>query len=35
MSYDGFLNAMAYAFEPDAAVFDLAHRIDANHESPC
>ena len=35
LSYDGFRNAMAYAFEPDAAVFDLAHRIDANHESPC
>lgn len=32
MNYDDFRNTMAYAFEPDAAVFDLAHRVAANHD---
>ncbi len=32
ISYDSFCSAMAYAFEPDAAVFDLAHRVAANHD---
>ena len=31
MSHDDFRSAMAYAFEPDAAVFDLLHRVAAKN----
>ena len=32
MSYDDFCTAIAYAFETDAALFDLTRRVSANHE---
>ena len=32
MSCDGFCTAIAYAFETDAALFDLTRRVSTNHE---